>query len=210
MKRMKIFAAMFIALVAMSSCWKEDNPIVDPEPTTSDEAVKAELYGTWYAQYDATGSINGKTYQRVVEFYQFPEALGESNLGVWNRYYFAEADDEYPIDDLGGGSGATGLFDYIAGSGGTINLQLNNLEMAVYSLSYYNPTMRTLRYADEHLTAAGVDGQRVIFTKTNEATEDMMYEWHVHLHGGYGDGDGSYDTGISDKDADGPSRARQH
>jgi len=210
MKRIKIFAILFIALVAMGSCSKDDNPVVEPEPATSDEAVKAELYGTWYAQYDATGTINGKTYQRVVEYYQFPEELGEINLGVWNRYYFAEAGDENPIDDLGGGSGATGLFDYTAGSDGNISLQLNNLGLAVYSLSYYDPTMRTLRYVDEHLTATGVDGRQVVFTKANGATEDMMYEWHVHLHGGYGEGDGSYGTGISDKDADGPSRARQH
>jgi hypothetical protein len=205
MKTIKIFAALFIALVAMSSCSTADNP-VESDP----KAVKAELFGTWYAQYDATGSINGKTYQRVVEYYQFPEELGESNLGVWNRYYFAEAGDENPIDDLGGGSGATGLFDYTAGSDGNISLQLNNLGLAVYSLSYYDPTMRTLRYVDEHLTATGVDGRQVVFTKANGATEDMMYEWHVHLHGGYGEGDGSYGTGISDKDADGPSRARQH
>ena len=205
MKTIKILAALFIALVAMSSCSTADNPV-----ESGPNAVKAELFGTWYAQYDATGSINGKTYQRVVEYYQFPEELGESNLGVWNRYYFAEAGDENPIDDLGGGSGATGLFDYTAGSDGNISLQLNNLGLAVYSLNYYDPTMRTLRYVDEHLTATGVDGRQVVFTKANGATEDMMYEWHVHLHGGYGEGDGSYDTGISDKDADGPSRARQH
>ena len=205
MKTIKILAALFIALVAMSSCSTADNP-VESDPN----AVKAELFGTWYAQYDATGSINGKTYQRVAEFYQFPKALGESNLGVWNRYYFAEADDEYPIDDLGGGSGATGLFEYIADRDGSITMQLNNLEMATYSLGYYEPTMRKLRYADEHLTATGVDGRQVVFTKANGATEDMLYEWHVHLYGGDGEGDGSYDTGISDKDADGPSRARQH
>lgn len=196
------------AFVAMSSCTTgTDTPVV-PEPKTSDESVKAELFGTWYAQYELTGTINGKTYQRIVEYYQFPKVLGELNWGHWDRFFFAEAGDENPIDNLAGGSGATGMFEYIADSDGTIGLQLANLDLAVYSLSYYEPAMRTLRYANGQLTALGADGQPTTFTRADEATEDIMMGWRTYLQGGDGEGGGTYETGINDKDADGPSRSR--
>lgn len=209
MKNIKILAALFIALVAMSSCTSMDNPAVEPEPTTSDEAVKAELFGTWYATYDATGTINGKTYTRVVEYYQFPEILGELNMGQWNRYFFAEADDEDPIDDLAGGSGATGLFDYTVASNGTITLQLTNLYLATYDLSYYAPTPRTLQFADGQLTAQGVDSRQITFALANDAVEEILMIWHVSLYGGDGQGGGTYGTDISDEYANEPSLVRQ-
>ena len=210
MKAIKMLAALFVALVAMNSCVKLDIPVEEPVPTKSDETVKAKLFGTWYVQYDATGTINGKTYKSVVEIYQFPQVLGEVEWGEWNRLFFAEPGDENPIDDLAGGSGATGLFSYIVGSDGTIDLQLENLDLAVYSLSYYEPTVRTIHYADSLLFATGVDGRDIVLTLADDATERILYSWHVYLHGGDGEGGGTYETGISDEQATEPSRAPRH
>ena len=208
MKQMKIYAIMLVALVAMDSC-VVDNPIA-PEPEAGDEAVKAKLFGTWYTEYDAMGTINAQTYKRVVEYYQFPEVLGELNMGQWNRYFFAEPGDEYPIDDLAGGSGYVGVFDYIANSDGTIRITFSNLEYAVYNLSYYEPTLRMLHYANGQLTAPGVGGGQVSFALAGDDIENALSDWHVYLHGGDGEGGGTYETGISGSDADEPSRARKH
>ena len=74
---MKKISYLFLSLamviaggIMLTSCSKEDNP-----SATSEAEVKARLLGTWYSQYDATGTINDKTYKSVVEVYQFPRGI---------------------------------------------------------------------------------------------------------------------------------------
>ena len=209
MKTMKIFAALFIAFMAMNGCTPVDNPIVEPESSTGDETLKAKLFGTWYRQYDATGTINGKTYKSVVEVYQFPEALSESNLGVWDRFFFAEADDENPIDNLGGGSGSIGMFEYAVSSNGTVKIELNGLYLIEYDPSLYRPFDRTVTLDGNHLMVTGIDGQQLCLDLASEDITSKIEEWHVFLNGGDGGGEGAATTEISDTDAYEPSLARK-
>lgn len=203
MKKIKILTALFIAITAMSSCSNNDTP--DSE---TDETLKTQLYGTWYNQYDATGTINGKTYKSVVEFYQFPEALSGPSLGVWNRYFFAEPTDENPFADLGGGSGSAGVFQYSVSSNGTVSVSLRGLELVELDLSYYQPTERTVTLSGGQLTATGVDGRQFNLLRADEAKEVQLRQWSTFLHGGRGGGEGTAVTDISDTDAYEPSAAR--
>lgn len=201
MKTIKLLSILLVALVAMGSCSKDD----DDTPDISDK-VKVQILGTWYTEYLASGTINGKSYKGVSEVYQFTEVPG---VGTWNRLFFAEADSEDPIDDLGGGSGATGMFTYTVDRDGTIRLKLSNLDLATYDLSYYAPTERALKLdADaEQLIATGVNGQEIKLVQADELIMSVLSEWAEYLHGGADYDDSKVDTGISDKDADEPSRA---
>lgn len=206
MKKIKILTALFIAIMAMSSCTNNDTPYI---PSETDEALKARLFGTWYSQYDATGTINGKTYKSVVEVYQFPEALSETNLGVWDRFFFAEADDEKPIDNLGGGSGSVGMFEYAVSSNGTVNIELNGLYLIEYAPSYYQPFKRTVTLTGNQLMVTGVDGRQVGLILADDAKEAELVGWHTYLHGGEGGGEGEMSTDIYDSEAYEPSLARK-
>ena len=192
-----------LALLTFTTCSKDD----EPAPADVSE-VKARLFGTWYSQYDATGSINGKTYKSVVEVYQFPEALSESGLGVWDRFFFAEADDENPIDNLGG-SGSIGMFEYAVSSNGTVSIELNGLYLIEYDPSLYHPFDRTVTLDGDHLMVTGIDGQQLSLDHASDDITSKIAEWYVFLNGGDGGGEGEATTDISDDDAYEPSLSRK-
>lgn len=195
---------LLLALLTFAGCSKDD----DTAPA-SEADVKARLFGTWYSQYDATGNINGKTYKSVVEVYQFPEALGQSNLGVWDRFFFAQAADEKPIDNLGGGSGSVGMFEYAVSTNGTVNINLNALYLIEYDPSLYRPFNRTATLTFNQLMVTGADGRQLGLTLADDAKEAELVSWHTYLHGGEGGGEGEVATDIYDSDAYEPSAARQ-
>ena len=182
-------AMVITAGMMLTSCSEEDNP-----SATSEAEVKARLLGTWYSQYDATGTINDKTYKSVVEVYQFPEILSESGIGIWNRFFFAEAGDEKPFADLGGGSGATGVFSYTVNSNGMVGLKLEHLDLATLDQSYYAPTERSLQLSSGKLLATGVSGTPISLSLANDTKEAELEGWRLYLNGG-SDGGGEVAVG---------------
>ncbi len=180
-----ICGAMVISLTSCSSDSDDDFPEID---TTQ----QANLFGTWYVRYDATGTIDGQSYKSVVDVYEFPEVLKKDGMGVWNRLFFAEEDDQKPFADLGGGSGATGVFTYTINSSGIVKLKLTNLDLATLDQSYYAPVERNMQLSSNRLLATGVSDTPISLALADDDLEEDIHNWHLLLHGG----DDAHENGV--------------
>lgn len=193
---------LIIALAAMTSCSNDDNPAPNP--------MAEKIVGTWLAEYEAEGTltIEGEAtpYSRVVDVYDIDDI---TKVNIWNRYFFrGESPD--PFADLGGGSGAQGKFDFTSTADGTISVTLTETYLLKpEELPLYAPLNRTLHYADDAITANGIDGRIITLLRADSDEEQLLSDWNVRLHGGFNNKGDAIDADVIDNNAQEPARSRR-
>lgn len=170
-----MFAAilMICGVVTLSSC-------SDDEDNSAAEAVKAQLKGEWYVEYDAAGTLKSEEgnvdYIHVIERYSF----GENGEGQWSRYYMN--DGAYPVEEWGGVQ--EGSFDYSVSNDGSVSIHFDEVVAREF------PDQRVVNFTDGKLVAVVLNDQKQTFGNASSVMVDAFNEW-----------DGLFHTG---DDADGP------
>jgi len=210
MKTIKTLAILFIAIVAMSSCSKADSPVTG---TASEEQLAALAGSYWYADVPISGETKNlltldnpddtAPYNHIGAVVVFNNLY--TDWSYWGFYYLND-DQLVNIDGL---SRLTedATFDFTMDSNGNIttNSRLANA-----------PVVSDMHFQGDRITAkVTFNGSTldVTFRQPDEAQETMMdnaWDWLLENDLVIGGDNYKYETGISDKDADGPSRARQH
>ena len=208
MKTIKIFAALFIALVAMSSCSKGDYPVVRPASQAQIDA----LSGHWYTDLPISGetmdmhtmgdSDDKTAYNHIGAIIYFNPVY--TDWSYWGFFYMK--DDEFVNVDGLNHLTADANFDFTMDSDGHITpmSQLSNAPQV--SNMYYqgDKITATVTYMGHSLDMA--------FRRPDEKQETMLEGiWVFLVKNGLVIG-GDYDeveTDISDEQATEPSRARR-
>ena len=169
---MKNFVVMLAAILTLcgtpmllTSCSIEDNPT-----TNVDElALAQKLSGrSFYSIYEASGTAKDESdnsieaaYNIVIDVYDFQE----DGTGSFQRFFFDYENIE-PV--MTHGLVGYGVFSYSSTADGTINISLSNN----WDQSY--PQQWTVQYADETITAKGVDGQTLTLERADEETQAAL------------------------------------
>jgi hypothetical protein len=208
MKRMKIFAAMFIALVAMSSCWKEDNPVAGP---ASQEQLD-QLGGHWYAELPISGMTkNLLTTDDPDDMAPF-NSIGaliyfHNQYTDWSYWgYFYMHDGKFVNVDGLDHHGEEGVFDFTMDSNGNIKTTAHTSNA---------PQVSNMHFQGDKITAKVTYMGRsldVTFRQPDEEQQeklDAIWDQLLELDIVGGSDYNNVETNIKDSDAHEPSRARQ-
>ena len=192
MKTIKILTALFIALVAMSSCINEDNPVPAP----------ANVDGEWYTEVAVTGvTYDMGSVDELIEVgydHVGVKLSLEGGIGMWTHYYIK--DGEMVNYD----GGYDNLFGYVPMSGGSILVKsLNEFD----NISFVDGM--DLRYSDDHIVA-NLNGMNVVFNTPTAEEAAKMEKWDAIIsddHMGYEPDE--ITTDFDPNNATEPSRARR-
>ena len=208
MKTIKTLAILFLAIVAMSSCTKDDNPAV-AKPAS--QAQIEALAGHWYADLPISGETmdlrtmddpNDKTaYNHIGAIIYFNSKY--TNWSYWGYFYMN--DDEFVnVEGLNRLTEDAG-FDFTMDSEGHIT-PTAHLPNA--------PQVSNMRFEGDKITATVTymgHSLDITFRQPDEEQNTMLEGiWEFLLDNGMviGGNDEKVETGISDKQADEPARAR--
>lgn len=192
MKTIKILTALFIALVAMSSCINEDNPVPAP----------ANVDGEWYSEVAVTGvTYDMGSVDELIEVgydHVGVKLSLEGGIGMWTHYYIK--DGEMVNYD----GGYDNLFGYVPMSGGSILVKsLNEFD----NISFVEGM--DLRYSNRHIVA-NLNGMNVVFNTPTAEEAAKMEKWDAIIsddHMGYEPDE--ITTDFDPNNATEPSRARR-
>lgn len=192
MKTIKILTALFIALMAMSSCINEDNPVPAP----------ANVDGEWYTEVAVTGvTYDMGSVDELIEVgydHVGVKLSLEGGVGMWTHYYIK--DGEMVNYD----GGYDNLFGYVPMSGGSILVKsLNEFD----NISFVDGM--DLRYSNRHIVA-NLNGMDVVFSNPSAEEALKMRKWDAIItddHMGYAPDE--ITTDFDPNNATEPSRARR-
>ena len=192
MKTIKILTALFIALVAMSSCTIEDNPVPAP----------ANVDGEWYTEVAVTGvTYDMGSVDELIEVgydHVGVKLSLEGGIGMWTHYYIK--DGEMVNYD----GGYDNLFGYVPMSGGSILVKsLNEFD----NISFVEGM--DLRYSNRQIVA-NLNGMDVVFNNPSAEETLKMRKWDAIItddHMGYAPDE--ITTDFDPNNATEPSRARR-
>ena len=192
MKTIKILTALFIALVAMSSCINEDNPVPAP----------ANVDGEWYTEVAVTGvTYDMGSVDELIEVgydHVGVKLSLEGGIGMWTHYYIK--DGEMVNYD----GGYDNLFGYVPMSDGSILVKsLNEFD----NISFVEGM--DLRYSNGHIVA-NLNGMDVVFNNPSAEEALKMRKWDAIItddHMGYTPDE--ITTDFDPNNATEPSRARR-
>ena len=168
-------AILFLCGNVLTSC-SSDAPIDDP--------ILSEIIGTWYAEYDKTGTVPNfeldgtETYTRAIQYYEF-EADG---TGYWIQFMLNDLQTN-PINQYGsriGGEAADGAFTYTANPDGTVNIQLKN----VHAEDIY-PSEWTLKPSGSQIIGFD-ENVRYQLSPATDFQKTLACSWDDTWHGGSG------------------------
>lgn len=195
MKTMKIMTALFIALVAMSSCSSDDN-------NDTKKFTLSDIEGEWYAETPTAGvtydmrtddELQEVAYDRIGIKLSLKDGIGE-----WTHYYIANGE---MVNYEGG---YDNLFGYTADNAGTIVFAAlaegNDITLAE-GLS--------LRYSDGHIVAQG-SAMNLVFSHPDSDQATKLAQWDADIdadHMGYANDETG--TDLDPNNANEPSRVRQ-
>ncbi len=152
--------------MVLTACSNSDDPVTPGK--TGPGPLAGALSGMWYDIYDAEGKAqrdngDGTTvnYDAVIEIYRFEE----NGSGTFNRCFFG--DDELTARMVHGNAGY-GDFTYSSKADGTVNMALKNNWKQAY------PQAWSVTYADEAITAKGVDGRKLTLVKADEEMKAVL------------------------------------
>ena len=209
MKLTKIFAILFIALVAMSSC-----------SVNSDNFVEVTLYdevaGHWYAELPISGETENwrtaeegdtTTFDKVVALFYLGDSLIKDG---WWGYLYLKDDNEmvnYGGIDL---SHQANQFNYYMTADRYITPS-SHIENTPKVTNMLYDSIKDVITAD--VTYKG-QSYRLTFVRPDDDVWERLYGYYYILLeegivGGYDDGNGYLDTDISNDDATEPQRARR-
>lgn len=161
-----LMAAMTVAsAVTLSSCSDNDS--------SSDLALKYNVAGTWYAQFDADGTVGGSQmqYNRLITACTF----NDDGTGTWYKFMLTDESGE-PIA-LDGGTGH-GDFTYSVGTDGKITCRLTWSQAP----SYYPST---LTFAASGDIIKGQEGTVAYdMKKASENMKAWITDWDSELNNG--------------------------
>ncbi len=163
-----ILAAILIVsgTLMLASCSNNDDPVT---PKKEDPGPLADaLSGMWYEMYDAEGKAqrdngDGTTvaYTSVIEIYRFEK----DGTGSFHRCFFNDV-ELTPV--LVQGIAGYGDFTFSSKADGTVDMALKNN----WKQSY--PQKWSVTYADETITAKGVDGRELSLEKADEVMKAVL------------------------------------
>ncbi len=152
-----------VMTVSLTSCNNDD----DTDKHKSPGPLAGILKGTWYSIYDANGtavredSENEKVdYSIVIDVYHFEE----NGAGTFQRCFF----DEDASPELVQGILGYGDFTYASNAEGKVNITLTNDWHQTYPHSW------VVNYADNAITAKGVDGRELKLELADEEMQNML------------------------------------
>ena len=192
MKTIKILTALFIALVAMSSCTIEDNPALTP----------VNVDGEWYTEVAVTGvTYDMGSVDELIEVgydHVGVKLSLEGGIGMWTHYYIK--DGEMVNYD----GGYDNLFGYSTMWNGSILVKsLNEFD----NISFVDGM--DLRYSNRHIVA-NLNGMNVVFNTPTAEEAAKMEKWDAIIsddHMGYEPDE--ITTDFDPNNATEPSRARR-
>lgn len=167
---------LVIALVAMTSCTIDDNPVTPVKPLNKD------VVGNWYGECESAVSIpidEGKLEMTVkmIQFYQF----NEDGTGYWVSFDLGESGSVLEYEGgLTGGKDADGYFRYTTGSDGTVDISLVNQTEDEASAT------RTLHIEEGKLTETE-DGITFVLSTATEGQLALIEKLDAQSHGGNND-----------------------
>ena len=176
-KNLWMLAAILIcgAMTMLTSCSNNDNIMVD-EPDPLAERLSG---GAWYDIYEASGMAQNESassaeaaYSVVVDIYHF-QADG---TGDFQRCFFND-DNEEPV--MVHGILGYGDFTYSSAADGTVAIRLKNNWNQIY------PQTWNVAYANETITAKGIDGQTLTLERADDETLAALNSM-VEQNGGSG------------------------
>lgn len=170
---MKVKFQWMLAVILMISGTLSFTSCKDDDNNEASEAVKAELVGEWYAEYDATGTVKDLSnedvaYTGIIERYDF-DADG---TGQWSRYYMA--DQAFPVEELGGVQ--EGNFNYSVNKNGEVNIRFNEQ----YARDF--ESQRVINFTKGTLTATNLNGQQETFVSASDILVAAFNEWDGIFH----------------------------
>ena len=191
MKQIKILAALFIALVAMSGCSKDDDSASENKP------LAEQLVGEWIMEQN----VDGLEQADQKSYIEFPD---DADMFTLIYHFFDDGtgwkecvimkDDECVFTVIS--RYGEGDFTYTLDKDGKVSVNYLEEEKG-----------DELNFDGTSLTAL-IDGLHFNFVR---ATEDQMEKYKEEadaIHGGSAEED-TTDTPISDQDAEEPSRAKK-
>ena len=165
-KYLWMLAAILICGTSMlTSCSKDDDQTTNAGPGPLAEKLSG---GTWYEIYEASGVAEeeGPSYAEaeycvVVDIYHFqPDGTGD-----FQRCFFDEESSD-PV--MTHGILGYGEFTYSSAADGTVTITLKNN----WNQSY--PRTWNVKYANEAITAMGVDGQTLTLERADDETRAVL------------------------------------
>ena len=182
---------LVIALVAMTGCAIDDNPVNPENP------LNKNVLGNWYGEYESVVSVpiddgNLEISVKMIQFYQF----NEDGTGYWASFALGESGSVMEHDGgLTGGKDAEGYFRYTAGSDGTVNIRLVNLPKDDESVTW------TLHIDDGKLTETE-DGITFVFSHPTEGQLALIEKMDAQINGGNNDDEETWKWGDFVDDSD--------
>lgn len=209
MKNLKIFAMLIIALVAMTGCKDDDDPV-----PASPELIE-KVHGHWYAEIPVSGqTLNWRTeeegdmasYNMVAVVFYLNGYITESSF--WGDLYLQDSelvnfDGLLSVDD-------NKYFNYTMDSKGNITPSSHMPDAPEVSNMKYDSKLETIvadvSYKGQtfHLTFRRPTGEQE--KQLNEYFEMLAEAGEI---GGYEDDDSKQKTDVTGKDATEPSRAKR-
>ena len=178
--RIWMMAAILICgvMMTLTSCSKDDDDntttLVSPRPMA--EKLSG---GAWYDIYEATGTAKAESansaetaYNMVIDIYHF-QADG---TGDFQRCFFNDGSED-PV--MVHGIIGYGDFTYSSAADGTVAITLKNN----WNQSY--PQTWNVTYANESITAKGIDGQTLTLIRADDETLAALNSF-VEQNGGSG------------------------
>lgn len=169
-KLLMMFATVLLTLcgttILLTSCSKDDD---DKTTDVGPSSLAGKLSGgAWYNIYEASGiaededpSSVGATYSVVIDIYHF-QADG---TGDFQRCFF---DDDSMEPVMVHGILGYGDFTYSSAADGSVAITLKNN----WNQSY--PQTWNVAYADDAITAKGVDGQMLTLERADDETQAAL------------------------------------
>lgn len=189
MKKIKILATLFIALVAMSSCSKEDNPASEDKP------LARQLVGEWIMEQ----KVDGLEADEASDI----EIPTDADMFTIIYHFFADGTGWKECVILKDGKCIFSVISRYGDAEFTYTIDKDGKVI----VDYPDEEIGDLLTFDGKSLTALINGLHFNFVR---ATEDQIENYKAEADALYGgsDEEDTTDTGISDKDADEPSRAR--
>ena len=192
MKHIKTIAALFIALVAMSSCSMEDNSVLEKK------LLADKLVGEWIMEHDIEGLellVQGSDIEIPAEADMYTVIFHFNTNGYGWQEIAALQDGMYVATFIS--RYGMGQFSYEIDNDGNVYISYIDDDELGDVLTFDGNSLSTVTY-DQNFNLVRATGEQI--AKYNYEAETF--------HGGNAEED-TTETGISDKDASEPSRARQ-
>lgn len=162
------------ASVVLTSCSKDDENTTPSGPGPLAE----QLSGTWYEIYEASGVAKSEgakdenvPYSVVVDIYHFQK----DGTGDFQRCFFGDDNTEPALVQ---GILGYGIFTYTSTKDGRVDISLKNNWNQDY------PQQWTVNYANEAITAKGVNGQALTLVRADDEETQAALNNIVEQNGG--------------------------